>query len=469
MNALARTPHRLLLLASLLLSLLAVPLTGCDGAPDSPDDPGTPDAGTDLTYYRDTKAIIDSKCASCHRDGDIAPFPLGTYEEVAPYAAAMAGAIASGAMPPWQPDDACNSYRGDFSLSDAEQDTLLAWLQGGAPAGDPADHPADGAVSGAHAIESEPFVPDVTLQMAEPYLPPEDAHDDYRCFLLEWPETEPVYVTGSSVTPDQRGLVHHVILFRVGPADADTVRALDAAEDGPGYTCFGGPLPDGQQGSARLGQLGGWVPGSHNPHFPAGTGIRVEPGSLVVMQMHYHLSHATPAADRSSVGFALATEVEQPAILQLFTNPRWLQPGGMPIPAGDSDVSHAANMDLDLFVSALDLADDIDLETGGNLVIHSVGMHMHELGKRGRVGVLRGNGSQDCLLDIPDWDFHWQGSYTLATPVTVGPNDFVQLQCWWDNSAANQPHHGSGEPQDTEWGEGTGDEMCLTPLYITAE
>lgn len=456
MNALARTPHRILPLAC----LLAVPLAGCDGAPDSPDDPDSPDAGADLTYYRDTKAIIDSKCAGCHRDGDIAPFPLGTYEEVAPYTAAMAGAIASGAMPPWQPGDACNSYRNDFSLGDAERDALLAWVQGGAPAGDPADFVTP-------AIEAEPFVPDVTVQMAEPYLPPDDVQDDYRCFLLEWPGTEPVYVTASSIEPDQRELVHHVILFKVEPADADTVRALDAAEDGPGYTCFGGPLPEGQQGSARLGQLGGWVPGAHDPRFPAGTGIRMEPGSLIVMQMHYHLSHATPVADRSSAGFALATEVERPAVLQMFTSPRWLQPGGMPIPAGDSDVSHAASMDVDLFLSVLGLTDDIGLETGGNLVIHSAGMHMHELGKRGRVSVLRGNGSQDCLLDIPDWDFHWQGSYTLATPVTVGPNDFVQLQCWWDNSAANQPH--DGEPHDTEWGEGTGDEMCLTPLYITAE
>ncbi len=68
------------------------------------------------------------------------------------------------------------------------------------------------------------------------------------------------------------------------------------------------------------------------------------------------------------------------------------------------------------------------------------------------------------MLDIPDWDFHWQGGYELAAPMTVGPGDHVLLQCWWDNSAANQPLGDDDvprEPQYTEWGEGTGDEMCF--------
>lgn len=446
--------------------LLALMLAACGSPPDTgPDSPDNPDAGASaLTYHRDTRAIIEARCTACHRDGDIAPFPLTTYEEVEPMAGAMAGAIASGEMPPWQPADGCNTYGDDFSLSDQERETLLAWLGSGAPAGDPADYVApDRAV--------DPFRPDIMLQIPEPYTPSEDVRDDYRCFLLEWTETTPMYITGAQVQPDQRGMVHHVIIYEVEPGDVETVRAIDEAEAGPGYTCYGGPLNEAAR-DARLGQIMAWVPGQPGASFPAGTGIRVEPGSLLVMQMHYHVDHDVPGPDQSQVAFSLAEQVERPAVLQLFTNPLWPRSGGMPIPAGDSDVTHLADMDIDLFLAALGLTDDIGLEPGGNVVVHNVGLHMHELGTRGHVAVRRSSGVEDCLLDVPDWDFHWQGGYELAKPMTVGPNDRVLLQCWWDNSAANQPLGDDDlprAPQDTEWGEGTEDEMCITGLYLTAE
>jgi Copper type II ascorbate-dependent monooxygenase, N-terminal domain/Copper type II ascorbate-dependent monooxygenase, C-terminal domain len=451
---------------SLLVLLLTLAPAGCGRAPDTgPNDPGSTDGGAPaLTYHRDARAIIEARCTACHRDGDIAPFPLTTYEEVELMVGAMAGAIASGEMPPWQPADGCNSYGDDFSLRDQERETLLAWLGSGAPAGDPADYvPPE--------LQADPFRPDITLQMPESYTPSADVHDDYRCFLLEWTETAPMYITGAQIQPDQRGMVHHVIIYEAEPDTVETVRAIDEAEAGPGYTCYGGPLTEAAR-DTRLGQIMAWVPGQPGASFPAGTGIRVEPGSLLIMQMHYNVDHAVPGPDQSRVSFSLAPEVERPAVLQLFTNPAWLRSGGMPIPADDSDVTHLADMDIDLFLSALGLADDIGLEPGGNVVVHNVGMHMHELGTRGRVTLRRQSGVEECMLDIPDWDFHWQGGYELAAPMTVGPGDHVLLQCWWDNSAANQPLGEDDmprEPQYTEWGEGTGDEMCITGLYLTAE
>ena len=45
-------------------------------------------------------------------------------------------------MPPWQPAKGCNDYHGDYSLTDAERQTLLDWVDSGAPEGDPADYVA---------------------------------------------------------------------------------------------------------------------------------------------------------------------------------------------------------------------------------------------------------------------------------------------------------------------------------------
>jgi hypothetical protein len=94
---------------------------------------------------------------------------------------------------------------------------------------------------------------------------------------------------------------------------------------------------------------------------------------------------------------------------------------------------------------------------------------MHTRGSHGTVAVVRGNGSNDCLLRIPKWDFRWQGSFARATPTTVQPGDQLSLECHWDNGAANQPVvDGRQVPsEDLSWGEGTEDEMCLGALYLT--
>src|SRR5262249_53099465 len=71
----------------------------------------------------------------------------------------------------------------------------------------------------------------------------------------------------------------------------------------------------------------------------------------------------------------------------------------------------------------------------------------------------------ECLLQIDDWNFHWQGSYGFKQPKIFNPGDKLYLECHWDNSAGNQ----TGVPKDTWWGEGTTDEMCLGGFYYTKE
>jgi hypothetical protein len=74
------------------------------------------------------------------------------------------------------------------------------------------------------------------------------------------------------------------------------------------------------------------------------------------------------------------------------------------------------------------------------------------------------------LLDIPSWNFHWQGTYQLAQPIRVNPGDKVNLACHWDNSQANQPSVNGQQlpPKNVNWGESTTDEMCLGLMYVSA-
>lgn len=422
---------------------------------ESGDETGEPQAT--YTYWRDGKAVLDRHCADCHVSGDIAPFALTTYAEVAAVAPILPLAIEAGTMPPWPPGEDCNEYRHNRSLSEQERELLLTWLAEGAPEGDPADEPPptnDG--------ESVVFEPDVTLTMPEPYTPTQSP-DEYRCFVIPWDGPQP-WVTGFNVRPDQRSIVHHVIAFAIDPEQVAMVEALDDAEDGPGYTCFG------NSGVQDARWLGSWAPGGEPAVFPAGTGARLEPGSRVVMQVHYNTASSGPVADQSSIELSLADAVERPLVVTPATNVAWVV-GATPmtIPAGDPDVTHSTLIDLRTGYWGTRTA-----ETGAaaneDLLLHSVGLHMHQLGVSARLSIVRNqDASEECALDIPHWDFNWQAGYDLAEPIRIHPGDKLSLQCWWDNSPENQAIVGGEklEPIDVAWGDGTRDEMCLGILALT--
>lgn len=460
-----------------LVPLCALTLTiACTDADSSPSDTDAvdptgsmddPDAETTAaedeseplhTYYRDAKVIIDDKCGGCHRPGDIAPFSLTTYEEVAAVTAVLPASIELGSMPPWPPAEDCRPFSHSLSLSEDERALLLDWLDEGAPQGDPADEPPP-----APGSEPEPWTPSLTLQMPEPYTPTVEP-DDNRCFLVPWPEQERKYMTGYQVVPDNRAIVHHVILFNADADTAQQLRELDEAEPGPGYSCLGGV-------GAPADWIGSWAPGADGRAMPEGTGIAIEPGSMMVMQVHYNTLGATASPDQTSMEIELADEVERPAATLPFTNVQWVTGGSpMTIPAGEPEVTHSFELPVSNPFLRSRLA-DIGVGAGDSFLVHSSGLHMHYLGTSASLSVARDGGDDDCMLDIPRWDFDWQGGYTLADPMRVGPSDSLRISCTWDNSPENQPVV-DGEvitPQDVQWGEGTTDEMCLGILFVTAE
>ncbi|MCC6807219.1 MAG: hypothetical protein IT381_07330 [Deltaproteobacteria bacterium] len=134
----------------------------------------------------------------------------------------------------------------------------------------------------------------------------------------------------------------------------------------------------------------------------------------------------------------------------------------MKIAAGDADATHSFSVNTALLAPFLGAA------YSNGILIHSAGLHMHNLGTRGRIS-LDGSSGDRCLLAIDAWDFHWQGSYRFDKPVKLPIGDTVKLECHWDNSQANQAIY-DGEQlvaRDVEWGEGTTDEMCLGVLYVS--
>lgn len=429
--------------------------TAGDATSDDGSGSGAPADGTStgappddaVTYHGHVRAVLERHCVSCHQPGNIGPFPMTDYAEAHALRESIAFVMEDGSMPPWMPADGCAEYQGQPTITDDDVALVRAWVDGGAPEGDPDDYQAPPPVppTGLSRVDLE-------LTLPEPYLPTAQP-DDYRCFLLDWPQTTTTYVTGFEALPDDLRTVHHMIAFAIAPAQVEEYEALDAADPALGYTCFGGP------GGAITGPesagtwLGAWAPGGATGDFPAGTGLAMPAGSKVVLQIHYNTLVGDVGPDASGVQFKLDDEVERVAFTMPWADPGWLT-GNMPIPAGQAGVVHTWSFDptlvMDLFTDAIPPYQPIE--------IHSAVHHMHKLGTRGEQRIDRADGSTTCLLQLPRWDFDWQQIYRFAEPIRFEPGDDLHLGCEWDNRAG----------EATNWGEGTGDEMCLGVYYITA-
>ena len=220
----------------------------------------------------------------------------------------------------------------------------------------------------------------------------------------------------------------------VGPEQVAQYQAYDDAEEGPGYTCFAGPTPASPLSSGGLGsgprvpdQLGFWVPGARSNPFPEGTGIRVEPGSMLVAQIHYNTSSSAPVADQSVIEIATTDVVEKEATVLQAVDFGWVTQGqfggdAMTIPAGEPNVSHDTLIPFDSILLGR-ARQTLGLAADAPLVLYTAGHHMHELGKSQRTVLQHADGDSTCLLDTPDWDFAWQGRDSFSNPVMFGPGD----------------------------------------------
>ena len=433
----------------LLALLWAAP--GCISSDDSNDQPrgeGSEGEGAfpggPPTWHRDIRAIVQANCVMCHRSGGIAPFPLSDHEEAAPRAFSMASAVDAGVMPPWPPDPDCHRIRDERLLTEEEIRLVEEWAEAGAPEGDPGDHvPVD--EPGSADIDE----PDLVLDAGVAYTADASRTDDYRCLPLSHTFDTTTYVTAVDVQPDQQFMVHHVLLYLVGLADVPTMMALDSADEGPGYTCFGGPKTGG------IGTLGGWVPGSPPFSLPEGSAIVVPAGSRVIMQIHYNvlaLNTAEAPPDQTRVRLWTLPAAEVPEhLVSMYPLPHT----GIVIAAGDPESIHQR---------------DFPLVPGTEII--GVTPHMHTLGTRIQAELRHLDGSTECLVEVPDWDFDWQQFYLYPDDdyVTSKAGDSIRLTCVYDNSPGNQPvvNGEQQRPRVVRWGDSTSDEMCLNYILTRA-
>ena len=360
-------------------------------------------------------------------------------------------------MPPWLAQASDVNYRESPALTEEQIEAIQSWAENETPEGDP-----QGDIKAVKSMKGGLERVDLELSSPVAYTP-KSFPDDYHCFSIPWTKSEDTYLTGFNAIPGNPNIVHHIAVYVIPPEFVDQIKDWDAAEEGPGYTCFGGPSGAVESKIPTL-LLSAWIPGRSGSVLPDDIGILIKPGSYLALQIHYNSTGTMPESDQTKLQFQLSDTVAKPAVYAPFLSLEWVL-GNMEIPAGEANVKHDIRGDprefFELFIQ------DLDFSNGFN--IHGLMFHMHTLGRKGEVAILKPNADPSILLNIQDWDFDWQQEYYLETPYAFKNNDLLKLSCTYDNSKANQPclNGKCREPSDVNWGEGTNDEMCVVNMLIS--
>jgi hypothetical protein len=423
-------------------------LGGCDAVTESvgtePDD--VRDAGDadttqyDVTYHRDLRALIQTDCVRCHHSGGSAPFTLETWDDVWAARARIVSTVMDREMPPAQTDPSCRPVIGQHWVSAESRSRFERWSEEGYPQGNPADFEAPHVEPDVRWEALGP--PNIVGRMPEPYLPTSltSTDEDFTSIVLDYVFEETTYIAATKVVPGVPTLVHHA-----------TVHLSDA--DGR-HTAEFLPSDDEDLGSlVDTATIAGYAPGQRGYMLPPGAAIVAEAGSHLLLAMHYHRGDLAPDApipeDDTHVEIWTLPEGETPTH-QAFT--RAAHYAGLFIEANDPESHQSGEFSLG----------------DSPMTILGAAFHMHFLGTASRLEVIHPDGSTDCVLDSPNYDFYWQMTHMFAPQhhLDIQPGAKLAIECVYDNSQENQPYISGTQQRSTDvtFGGSSSDEMCTALL-----
>ncbi len=391
------------------------------------------------TFTRDVAPILYKNCVACHRAGEIAPMSLMTYNDVRPWARGIRQAVAQGVMPPWHADAPDGTFENERRLTAAEKDVIARWVAGGAPQGDPKDLPPAPQLTEGWRIGK----PDAVFEMAEDYAVPASGTIEYEYFYIPTNFTEAKWLQAIEVRPGNRELVHHVLVFYAAPPDGP--RLAPALKLNPDHMKLP-PRKLGTRPPRRLNLpsriLASYAPGTDPQVFRPGTALRLAPGGVLELQMHF-TANGKAGTDRTKIGMTFAKEPPRHEIRAgQFLN------ATLSIPAG------AANHQVDTEVGFLQ-----------DVTLWGLFPHTHVRGKRWEYKAVLPDGTVKPLLSVPAYDFNWQTYYMFKDPIELPKGTRILSSAWYDNSDKNPSNP---DPKaDVKWGDQTWEEMQYSGLMFS--
>jgi hypothetical protein len=382
-----------------------------------------------VTFAKDVAPLLAKNCQSCHRPGEAAPFSLLTYEQARPWAAAVKQAVQMKAMPPWYADPKYGHFSNDRSLTAKEIDTIVAWVNGGAPKGDPKDTPAPVEFVEGWGIPK----PDAIFELPQAFAVPASGKIEYQYVIEPTGFTEDKWVQMTEVRPTDRSVVHHIIAYLREPG------SHYFKDQKPGVF-FEAPPPkaDEKTDTSALPSdfLVGYAPGQPPEVLAPGQAKLIKAGSDIVFEVHY-TPNGKATTDRTKLGLIFAKEPARERVLTLSASNGLFQ-----IPPGDPDYRV-----------------DASFEVASQVKLSGLHPHMHTRGKDFEYRLVFPNGETQTILRVPAYNWHWQLWYNLSEPIVLPKGTKIECTAHFDNSPNNRENP---DPTKTViWGQQNWDEMMV--------
>ena len=391
-----------------------------------------------VTYNGEVGRIINENCVVCHREGGIGPMQLSNYDQVRPWAPLIQLRVANREMPPYAYDHGIGiqELQGDWRLQQDEIDTIVAWVNQGAPLGDP-----DQAVP--VPVLNDPSEWNFVEQLGQPdvIIPsvsmdiPANGNDLWSNHYVESTINTDRCIKAVQVKPrgNAKAVVHH--------ANSSVELLLD----------------DGS--FERYGQLTEYAMGKWGEIVPNGVCRTIPAGSMVRWSIHMF---------PGGLGAMAPGTIIKDNVVEIGL---WLHPEGY---------EEQAQYKQDLKLYQISPQDDLVIPPNG----YQMTQGFHSFDHPVRIdsfqphGHLRMNaasleifypatGQTEQISQISNWSATWHHSHIYEPDVAplLPTGAVLVLKQWYDNTAANP-----NNPDPDMWvvgGSRTGDEMTHAWIAVT--
>jgi Copper type II ascorbate-dependent monooxygenase, C-terminal domain len=436
-----------------------------------------------ITFTKDVAPIIFNKCANCHRLGEVAPMALTSYQEVRPWSKAIREEVVERTMPPWfaDPNTSTLKFSNDRRLSQKEIETIVAWVDAGAPKGDDKDLPPMPKYTPGWTFGE----PDMVIEMPIDFEIPAEGELPMQNFYVPVPFIEERWIQAVELRPGNPAVVHHSIANVVRLPEGTKIVNGKAVRDGASAAQLNsqsargtGGLSEGgsrevfqsQDSFTRAGafKLVGQAPGKGFERHHPGTAKRILPGMYFQFNMHYQPSGRVEK-DRSRLGLWFAKQPVKYEVLtkgvtdRIFVGSKELSE--IRIVNGKEVKVRGRIPNIPPHADNWEISGEMAIKEA--ITIYAFAPHMHLRGKDITYTLVWPDGRRQVLLDVPKFDFNWQLHYELAEPLKIPAGSKILALAHYDNSIKNR--YNPAPNKEVFWSEQSWDEMFIPWFEYTVD
>jgi mono/diheme cytochrome c family protein len=369
-------------------------------------------AKLNVSYAKDVAPILEAKCVACHSPNSIAPWAMTSYEMVKGYAPMVREAIKTDRMPPYNADPHVGQFQMDEELSTKEAQTIVRWIEAGAPRGE-GDDPLKAAVK--PRADWPLGKPDLVVDVPA-YSVPASGVVDYQTPAVNNTLTEGKWLYATTFKPGDRKGVHHILAGWIPK------------------------LPEGGKGNFSWDiSMGGYAVGNESNTAPQGWATWVPAGGALSFQMHY-TPYGKAYNDASKVAFYFQDKAPERMMRQIVV----------------------VDPTIEILPNAGRHHERAYVKFPGDAYIYGAQPHAHYRGYSSKLTMITPDGKETLLLNMPKYDFGYQREYVFKDLIKVPAGSTLVADYLYDNSKNNPANP---DPSATvHWGDQSFEEMLFTAI-----